>query len=207
MQVNMADPLDPTHYRLWAGPSAAMRANNPPLPVGMFWQAKVTTPATPAFGTGTLELVQIVMPNLGYTTQTIPVQTHNDPLNGVRDLDTTYPYGNAVLETANPLQETDLPGLPLTGAAAGFASATFKSAFTVYLMYEPPNSTQFVPLASFVWNTDGSATIPTTNNWADYPAQHNGSDLAGAISPSGTTDFIGGNAFPYWANVDIEKPF
>jgi hypothetical protein len=71
--------------------------------------------------------------------------------------------------------------------------------FADYLMYIPPFSSQWVPLGYMNWYTHGNATIPSTNNWADYAAQ-NGSDSAGAVSPA-SQSFTPSNQFPGWHQV------
>ena len=213
MQVNKYDPNNPSNniYRLWAGPAADMKASN--IPVGMIWQAYVTTPTTPAFGTGNLELIQIVTPNDGYTTFAPPVQNRTDPLNNITGLDLTYPYGNHVVpEAQQPLIDNDNPGLQLTTQSGNIiaSSANFNSKFVDYLMYQPPGAgSQWIALGQFSWSTTGSAGIPSTNNWGSYVTQ-NGSDSAGTVSPNTPTPFAGvmGPAFfPSWTRVDASAPY
>ncbi len=208
MQVNTSAPRY-GGYSLWAGPVASTRAG---LPGGMNWQAKVYTPTTPAFGTGTFELVQIVTPSDSYTTLTNPVQNHSDLLNGQTGLDVTYPYGVVWSEPAK-LQDNDSPGLHLTGLGQSgnltAASAVFQSSFVDYLMYQPPssgNGVKWVPLAAFTWSTNGNATVPVSGNWADYVTQ-NFSDSAGTVTPSTNTPFSPWNTHPSWTNKDVSHSY
>ena len=184
MQVNTKAPRDP-EYELWGS---------------MGWNATVSTPTKPAFGQGTLELVQIATPNDGYTTYTQPVQNRNDPLNGITGLDTQCPYSDAVESV--PYVDSDSPGLPLTSSGSTVAgSAYFQAEFTDYLMYQPPGSdVKWVPIAAFAWYTNGSASVPASGNWADY-VQQNFSDSAGMVSPSTATPFKPWNTHPSWTRV------
>ena len=212
MQVNMAKPDDTAHFNLWAGPTATGKANG--LPAGMVWQATVTTPTVPNFGLGSLELVQLVKPNNSYTTVANPSTTVSDPQNSILCLDGTCPYGVAVPEAPiKPLNDDDAPGLLLNGGTL-LSFAHKGGAYTDYLMYLPPTpastdsnylACQWVALGQFSWSTDGSATIPSTKNWADYSKQHGGSDAVGTVNPSAATPFsdvVGPLVFPSWGNVD-----
>ena len=228
MQVNALANGD-SNPELWAGPTPAMKTLNEP--VGMFWQAIVTTPTVPAFGTGSLQLIQIVTPSDSYTTLTTPVQSYSDPLNGVKGLDLTYPYGNHIyLEAPAPASyiDDDNPGMHLlSGGVAGnivMASATFQSTYIDYLMYQPSAATadpnypavQWIALGQFSWSTNGNATIPNTKKWTDYVTQ-NGSDAANTIplngqtvTPNVQTQFGGvmGPAFyPTWTTLDVSKHY
>ena len=64
-------------------------------------------------------------------------------------------------------------------------------------MYFAPGSSQCVPLAHFVWSTDGSVSMPNTGGWAAY-----GSGSAGTVSPSNTTNFLPVNSFPNWTQIN-----
>lgn len=217
MQVNKLLPTDTAHSNLWAGPSDFGRANG--LPAGMVWQATVTTPTAPKFGLGSLELVQLVKPSNSYTTVANPGTTVNDPKNGTLRLDGTYPYGNVVPESLTAsLNDSDSPGLQLDGSVL-LASANKGGAYTDYLMYLPPTpastdgnypACQWVALAQFIWSANGSASIPTTKNWADYAAQHGGSDAVGTVDPSTATlfsDVVGPLVFPSWSDINSGGSF
>lgn len=175
---------------------------------GMSWEATVTTPPQSAFGTGRLELVQIATPNVTYTTNTNPPQTHNDPENGQTGLDTSYPYGSLVYsEGSSSSFKTNES--PLLSLQATTASAVMTNQFNDYLLYQPPGTdVQWVPLATFYWGTNGSAAIPSTGNWADYAVRDNGVDSAGTITPSGTpVDFTATTTFPSWTRIDTFPSF
>lgn len=219
MQVNARVPNNNTP-QLWAGPTDDDRAAG--LGAGMIWQATVTTPTTPAFGTGQLELIQLVTPNDSYTTLTTPVQSYSDPLNGIQGLDLTYPYGNHVYSesSSSMYQDSDSPGIPLNGGGSSgtevVKSATFASSYIDFLMYLPPGAnSQWVAIAQYTWSTNGSATIPSTNNWSDYATQHQGSDAAGTINPQGTNGngissfggVIGPAFYPTWTILEIPKHY
>lgn len=190
MQVNTANPAsNGTDYWLWAGPTAGTSEV-----AGMEWDATVSPPSGTTFGAGSLEMVQLVIPNKSYTTTGLfgSTVTHSWSMNGQEGLDTTYPYG---WDTGAPGYEgNDNPGFDLTAVNA--QSAQIGDQFEDYLMYFAPGSTQCVPLARFVWSTNGSATIPSTNNWANF-----GSGSAGTVTPSGTRKFGLSNAFPMWTQI------
>ena len=173
---------------------------------GMNWDATVTTPPQPAFGAGKLELVQIATPNVSYITNTTPSQTHTDPENGLIGLDTQCPYYGIVYSEGT--SHFTINDSPLLGVQSTTASATLNDQFYDYLMYQPPGAdVQWVPLATFNWNTAGSAVIPTTGNWADYATQHNGSDVAGTVTPSTPTPFTATSTFPAWTRTDVFPAF
>lgn len=184
MQVNTKAPQDP-EYELWGN---------------MSWDATVATPTMPAFGQGTLELVQIVTPNDSYTTYAQPVQNRSDPINGITGLDTQYPVSSAIESV--PYADGDSPGLPLTSSGSTVAgSAKFQPTFIDYLMYLPPGSdVKWIPIAAFPWSTSGNATVPISGNWSDYVRQ-NLSDSAGTITPSTATSFKPWNIHPSWTRV------
>ncbi len=117
MQVNNAQPSDTTHD-LWAGGTVFEKSNGA-YPAGMNWRATLSTPTTPAFGTGSLELVQLITPNNSYTTVANPTVTVKDPENNYSlSLDGSYPYGSGseVPVPALTYQDNDAPSLPLDDA-------------------------------------------------------------------------------------------
>ena len=182
-----------SQYWLYAGPTPQEIQSG--IGRGMTWNATVSAPAAPVtFGTGSLEIVQIIQgctENYTYYVLGFPV-THTDPLNGQVGLDTSWPYG--WVQSA-PYLSGDSPGLDLTYFNASNANMNFT--FEDYLMYAAPSSVQYVPLGYFVWTTSGSATIPSTNNWANF------ANPAGTVSDSGSyTNFLPGNTFPTWTQVD-----
>lgn len=217
MQVNSLVPDDP-NPEFWAGPTPNDRAIG--NGVGMLWQATITTPQTPQFGYGSLELVQLVTPQDSYTTKTAPVQIHNDPLNGIMGMDGPYPYGGHIYKETLPAQNTsyvdgDSPGLHLvTQQGIVVASATFQSSFLDYFMYFAPGpDTQWVCVGVYSWKADGNVALPASGHWFDYTAPTNAPypDWGGSITPSGMTQFtngaIGPNVFPEWTNLDISHPY
>ena len=150
---------------------------------GMNWTASVSSPLAGVFGDGTIELLQTVTPNESYTTADGKV--HNWSNNGQNGLDTSYPYPWA--RGAPAYSTNDSPGLDLTAVAA--VAASDQDQFQDYLMYAPPGSSQFVPVAYSSWAINGSARIPATGNWADFSGSA-GSVSGGAFSTS--------NTFPAW---------
>ena len=207
MEVNKADLNDTSHYNLWA------EATDQRFDAGMNFQATVTTPSPPAFGTGSLELVQLVTPNNSYTTVANPTTTVSDPNNGILGLDATYPYGYDIatekLAPALTYQNNDAPRMQLDGNVV-LDVANKNGSYVDYLMYKPPGpDSQWIPLAQYNWSANGSATIPTTKNWADYVKQ-NGTDIAGTVDPVGVTDFtdiVGPLNFPSWIHIDGSGSF
>jgi len=185
MQVNTSDGSgNGTDYWLYAGP-----ANGSSTGRGMDWVASVTPPGAPFSGSGSLEMVQTETPNSTYTSTAGVVYTRSN--NGQQGLDTSYAYPwQSPLPNPPSYESGDSPGLDLIG----MASAQLKYSFVDTLMYEPPGGSQYVPIATFTWSTNGNAQIPATKNWADY-----GSGSAGAVTPSGTTNFTASIAFPSWA--------
>jgi hypothetical protein len=202
MQVNTRAPLQNGNVALYAGPSAGQNG-------GINWTANVM--GSSLFTSGTLELVQVVTPNQSYVFNTrvgVPGATQNDPENGMFGLDTHYPYGWLTTGSYDPpylptlYTAYDAPSLGLGNAT----SATMQHQFTDYLMFKPPGYSQWVPLGTLAWSTNGSATIPATGNWADYALQ-NGSDSAGTVNPSTQTNFTVGNSFPSWTRVNVFPSF
>jgi hypothetical protein len=206
MQVNTALPKDTSHYNLWAGPTAYESLHTGgTFTGGMNWQATVTTPTAPAFGTGSLELVQLVSPNNSYTTVANPTKTVSDPENqNSNSLDGTYPYGKVASESAKTpsglvYQDNDSPGLQLDGASV-LATASKNGSYTDYLMYMPPVATNsastWVLLGTFSWSANGSATmpgnkdgsplVPGNDNWSSYTSTTGAPDSAGAVNPPGS---------------------
>ncbi len=196
MQVNTANPAgNGTDYYLYAGPTPGSGGGG-----GMDWHATVSPPPGTAFGAGSLMLVQLIIPDLSYTAYTIKpfTSTHTYSLNGQEVLD-LYPY--PWITGAPNYYSNDNPGLDLTYFSV--VSATVGDQFEDYLMYFAPGSNQCVPLAYFVWSTSGSATIPATNNWANY-----GAGSAGRVTPSGTaTNFGQSNSFPMWTELYTNGSF
>ena len=155
---------------LYAGPASGSNTG-----CGMDWLATVSAPSGPvSFGTGVLEMVQTETPNSTYTSTTGTQYKRSN--NGQQGLDTSYPY--PWLSTPSPpkYEGTDSPGMDLTEYSA--ASAQLQFQFVDTLMYEPPGSTQFVPLATYSWSTPASSTA--------------------SINPSGTTKFTASSTFPSW---------
>ncbi len=157
---------------LYAGPASGSTTGR-----GMDWTATVSASAAPVpFGTGVLEMVQTETPNSTYTsTAGIKYKRSN---NGQQGLDSAYPYPWQSPPPSPPSYESgDSPGIDLTLLSA--ASGQLQYQFVDCLMYEPPGSTQFVPLATFPWSTNASSTGPVT--------------------PAGSTNFTKSNAFPLWS--------
>ena len=195
MEVDTGAPGQ-SGYALFAGPS--------PTP-GQFGGINLTASSMtpPLFGKGSLELVQIVTPELSYVVYSTGT-TRDDPENGMNGLDTQYPkQGPSYSEGTYPYFTDDLPSI---GLSSSIASATMQHSFTDYLMYQPPGSAQWVPLATFTWSTNGYAEVPFTDNWADYLG-FNGSNAAGTVSPSSETNFTSGNSFPSWTRINVFPSF
>jgi hypothetical protein len=158
----------------------------------MAWYANVSAPAAPVeFGAGSLFMVQLIIPEMSYTQfpLTEPPTSFVWSTNGQEGLDTSDPYP----WVQQPPQYTtyfagDAPGIPLNN----MYSASLGDQFEDYLMYTPPSSAQPVPVAHFVWTTNGNATLPSSGNWAKL-------DPAGTVTPSGTgSKFLPQNSFPAW---------
>jgi hypothetical protein len=128
-----------------------------------------------------------------------PSHQYNDPEDGLYGLDTGYPYPGPPYSEGTTYQTNDSPDIGLTSA---IGSVTMQHSFTDYLMYEPPGSSEWVPLATFTWSTNGNADVPFTDNWADYLG-FNGSPAAGTVTPAGQVDFTAGNTFPSWNRTNV----
>lgn len=182
MQINSHAPGG-LGYWLYAGP-----ANFDALG-GMDWKATVTSADPTLFGTGTVTLCQLITPNMS---RTIGSSTQYWSLNGQQGLDTDFPYGWG---SQPPTYEAnDSPGVHLT-SLTNITAATVNDQFDDYLLYMPPGANaHWVPLATFQWSTNGSATIPATGNWADF-----GTGSAGPVTPNGSpVNFISSHSFPSW---------
>lgn len=193
MQVNTAHPSgNKIDSWLYAGPTPGTAETG-----GMDWRATVSPPPGTTFGAGSLEVVQLIIPDLSYTALNLLhlTSTYTWSQNGEEGLDDSYPYP---LTVGSPnYYGGDLPGMPLDPYNA--LSAQVSDKFEDYLMYFAPGSVQPVPLAYFVWSTSGSATIPKAGGWAAF-----GAGSAGAITPSGTaTGFLSSNSFPTWTQILI----
>ena len=209
VQVNTKAPRDP-NYEVWVGPLVSNGKNS-----GMDWKASVFTPTTPSFGTGSLEIVQLVTPNESWTLNTVPPQSQSSPDNNITELDGTCPYGAVVAESAQPMMDGDNPGIPLTsGSTTIRTSATDKDSFIDYLLYMPPvpattdsnfPACRWITLAQFDWSINGSAKIPGTGKWSDYVTQnHSDAAIPSTVTPSGTAPFagvVGPDFFPSWTRV------
>jgi hypothetical protein len=188
VQVSIDPNNNPyNYYWLWAGPLAGASSTG-----GMAWYANVSAPAAPVeFGAGSLFMVQLIIPEMSYTQfpLTEPPTSFVWSTNGQEGLDTSDPYP----WVQQPPQYTtyfagDAPGIPLNN----MYSASLGDQFEDYLMYTPPSSAQPVPVAHFVWTTNGNATLPSSGNWAKL-------DPAGTVTPSGTgSKFLPQNSFPAW---------
>gem|GEM_PF-5156224 len=57
---------------------------------------------------------------------------------------------------------------------------------------------QCVPLANFVWSTNGTADIPASGDWSKFTGN------AGTVDPSGSSvPFSRSNTFPSWNNIVV----
>ncbi len=189
MQVNTSAPGD-SNYELWAGPIAGSGETG-----GMDWNATVTSAKAALFANGDIKIVQLTTPNATYTEGTT---THAWSLNGQAGLDTSCPY--PWTSGAPNYFGGDTPGTPLMSTDT---AATEQSQFVDYLMYVAPGAdVQWVPLATFSWGTNGSATQPNPGGWAAF-----GSGSAGSVTPSGApVKFSQSNSFPSWTQNSGNPP-
>ena len=181
-----------TNYEMVATSTALQLASG--LQGGMNFTATVASPDLSLFGDGDIQLAQLCTPGRSYTSAN---GDYTYSQNGQEGLDGEYPYGWNV---GRPTYQTDdLPGSPLLDYTV--ANFTMKDTFTDFIMYYPPGSAQCVPLAQFLWSTDGFAALPHTGLWSSYVTQ-NGSDNAGSVNPSGNTaTFLLSNVFPMWTQI------
>jgi hypothetical protein len=204
VKVDTSDPVgNGTDYWLYAGPTPAelkpnfVTVDGVPIGRGMTWNAAVAAPSAPvAFGNGSLEVVQIIEElNEDYVTKIFGISnTHNDPLDNQEGLDTSWPYG--WVQTTPDYLSGDSPDLCVSNPSS-ITSADMDITFEDYLMYAAPGSVQYVPLGYYVWTADGSATIPSTNNWANF------ANPAGTVTDSNEyKNYLPGNSFPMWTQID-----
>lgn len=196
MKVNANAPHQNGAITLYAGPGVVG---------GMSLNADCFSSSP--LGNGTLALMQLITPSASYVNTTgvgVPGANHPIPISG-QGLDGVGAYawssvqqGDPDVGNFTPYRANDSPSLPLMSY---MASATVQHYFVDYLMYQPPDNgsgTQFVPLATFNWSLNGSATNP--GYWSDYVAD-DGSDTAGTVTPPVTTLFTPGNTFPAWTQI------
>jgi len=195
MQVNTAFPGgNGSNYWLWAGPQPGAIVRG-----GMIWNATVTSPNPALFGDGSIAIAQIITPDESYTVldASQAIITHSEPNNGQTGLD-AFPYPWSL--TTPIYVGGDAPDFSLDDH---MLSAHLASQFVDYLMFQPPGSSQWVPLATFNWGTNGNATRPNSGGWAAF-----GSGSAGSVTPSGSdVPFTKSNSFPSWTQSDPFIPF
>lgn len=182
--------VNPTAPDLYAGPALdTVEAG------GMNWYAAVQPPNS-SFESGQLEIVQEVTPGraeVQYNVVNGNSANFNWSTNGQLGLDTQYPYYGIIGEE---ISTDDSPSMGLADPGENLViwSATMADSFTDYLMYEPPNSGQFVTVGTFPWNPQGVAVIPTPSfDWANYEGD------PGTVNPSGSAQFTPGTTWPQWS--------
>ena len=169
-----------------------------PYDGGMTWIATVASPNPALFGNGSLELVQLTTPGSSFTST--GGDKYRSSNNGQQGLDGSYPYPWD--ETTPKYSADDVPGMDVSSPMEGVIaySASLQDSFVDYLMYLPPSSVQYVPVAMFVWSTDGSATIPYSNGTYNWDYWIGGS--AGSMTDSNSIQqFVPTNGFPVWTEV------
>ncbi len=195
MQVNASAPND-SNIALYAGPTSGSGGNG-----GMIWRATVTSPNPVLFKDGSLAIAQIITPDGSFTALNafqVPT-TYPGSQNGQTGLD-AFPYPWSPGPQPPQYAGGDAPGFDLT---SDMLSAHSADQFNDYLMYQPPGSAQWVPLATFDWSTSGNATQPNPGGWAAF-----GSGSAGPVKPSGSpVPFTKGNSFPMWTQSDAGRHF
>lgn len=182
-----------TDYWLTSDPISGSGLN-----AGMSWPATLAPPqgAPVSLGKGNIELVQLITPSGEYINSSN--QEYQDGNQGLVGLDPppggSWPYGWQTYEDDPDVPDyftSDSPAGPLSGVQAVYGNKL--DSFVDYIMYQPPNSPEYVPLGYFKWNVNGTATIPSTNNWADFK------NPAGIVEPSGSyVSFTPSNTYPSW---------
>jgi len=158
---------------------------------GSTWKTSISMPATPTFsGTGTYGYAQIIVP--GETLTDGNGKSYPGPHNGLAGLDGTFPYlSDTYFADSRLYSDGDSPALPL---ADTFTSTALTDTFHTYLMFKPPGSNQWVPLAESLWLTNFNASEPSTG-WANFPATQS----VGPVSLG--YNFVRQNTFPSWTAV------
>ena len=183
-----------TGISLYAGPTSGQAG-------GMNWRLKVTTPQTSvAFGSGSIELIQLITTGQSFYTSASPPVKYNSMDNGLTGLDTESPYqGSTASGVTATVGDSDSPFM---GLDSMISQASMASSFIDYLLYQPPAATgsvsTYVPIAQVTWGTSGTAMIASPYDWSTFSI--NGSPVVGTVNPP-SEQFTANSAFPNWTNV------
>ena len=164
---------------------------------GMTWDATLSPPSAPVpFGIGSLAIVQIITGcDQGMTSNTTPPLSIPGPGNGQTGLDTSWPYGWTISTTivgGMKYESGDSPGIRVTNLRSAHDNISFED----YLMYCPPSSVQYVPLAKYIWSANMGASLPATGNWINFTG------TAGTVTDAQKTGrFLPNNTFPAWTDI------
>lgn len=164
---------------------------------GMTWYASLSPPSAPVpFGIGSLAIVQIITGcDQGMTSNTTPPLSIPGPGNGQTGLDTSWPYGWEISTTivgGMKYESGDSPGIRVTNLRSAHDNISFED----YLMYCPPSSVQYVPLAKYIWSANMGASLPATGNWINFTG------TAGTVTDAQKTGrFLPNNTFPAWTDI------
>lgn len=164
---------------------------------GMTWDASLSPPSAPvSFGIGSLAIVQIITGcDQGMTSNTTPPLSIPGPGNGQTGLDTSWPYGWTISTTivgGMKYESGDSPGIEVTNLRSAHDNISFED----YLMYCPPSSVQYVPLAKYIWSANMGASLPATGNWINFTG------TAGTVTDAQKTgQFLPNNTFPAWTDI------
>ncbi len=164
---------------------------------GMTWDATVAPPPAPIlFGLGSLVIVQVITAiDEGATLNTTPPLPIPYPNNGQTGLDTSWPYGWSISTSITggmKYESGDSPGLDVNSAKSAHDNISFED----YLMYCPPSSVQYVPVAKYIWNVSMGASLPATGNWINFTG------TAGTVTDAQKTGhFLPNNQFPAWTQI------
>ncbi len=185
-------------FWLHAGPGPL----DPGIINGMTWNANLWPPPSPVpFGTGSSAMVQIITSfDIGATTNAIIPLPVYFPTDGQTGLDNVWPYpwytSAPNLTNGMYYESGDSPGVGVDGDK----SAHDNESFDDYLMYCPPGSVQYVPLAKFIWSADMSATLPATGNWINFTGS------AGTVTDAQKAgQFLPSNEFPSWTQIVLNQ--
>ena len=190
--VVVNNKYQPPDFWLYAGPGPQDFLFH-----GITWRASLAPPPAPVgFGTGSLAIVQIITGiDAGFTSNTTPAISFPGPFNGQTGLDHVWPYGwtNSTPNTGGTTYESgDSPGIKVTNAI----SAHDNDSFVDYLMYCPPSSAQYVPVAKYIWSANMGASLLATGNWINFTG------TAGTVTDAQRTgSFLPSNEFPSWTQI------
>lgn len=127
--------------------------------LGITWQGHVITPAMfiQEQGVGSWNYTQLIRPDISYVANGV---SHNDPNNGKKGLDGTFPYAGPYMADNSLGKAGDSPGKQVNDT---MSRIDYNLNAWTWMLYRPPSfdsvsPTTWVPLHEVDWSVGGSAT-------------------------------------------------